>query len=176
VSGIWIALLGWIVLNAARAERAGFEVQHLLRGVRVADVMTPDPITAPADLSVETLIGEYVALFRCSAFPVVGPNGNPVGLVTLSGLRAIAAEARSSLTVGEVATPLERVVIARPDDLVVDLLARFTVGTGRRALVVDGAGGGRLVGIVTASDLERALEVAGVGGADAMPGGSARGS
>jgi CBS-domain-containing membrane protein len=58
---------------------------------------------------------------------------------------------------------MERVVTARPDDLVVDLLARFTVGSGRRALVIDD---GALVGIVTASDVERAVEMAEVASAE----------
>jgi Zn-dependent protease len=163
VSGIWLALLGWIVLNAARAEQAGFELRHLLRGVRVADVMTPDPVTAPTDLTVEALIRHYVGLYRCSAFPVVDHDGSPLGLVTLGRLREVPGDLRSRLTVAEVATPLERVVTAHADEPVVDLLARFTVGTGRRALVIDD---GALVGIVTASDLDRTLEVASVGRTD----------
>jgi Zn-dependent protease/predicted transcriptional regulator len=162
LGGIWLALLGWIVLNAARAEQAGFELRHLLRGVRVADVMTPDPVTAPADVTVEALVRHYVGLYRCSAFPVVRADGSAVGLVTLSRLREVPARMRTTLTAGEVATPMERVVTAQPDDLVVDLLARFTVGSGRRALVIDD---GAPVGIVTASDVERALEMAEAAGA-----------
>jgi CBS domain-containing protein len=162
LGGIWLALLGWIVLNAARAEQAGFELRHLLRDVRVADVMTADPVTAPADVTVEALVRHYVGLYRCSAFPVVRADGSAVGLVTLSRLREVPAHMRTTLTAAEVATPMERVVTARPDDLVVDVLARFTVGSGRRALIIDD---GALVGIVTASDVERALEMADVAGA-----------
>jgi CBS-domain-containing membrane protein len=77
-------------------------------------------------------------------------------------LREVPEHMRTTLTAAEIATPMERVVTARPDDLVVDLLARFTVGSGRRALVIDD---GALVGIVTASDVERALEMADVAGA-----------
>jgi Zn-dependent protease/CBS domain-containing protein len=163
LGGIWLALLGWIVLNAARAEQAGLELRHLLGGVRVADMMTPDPVTAPADVTVEALVRHYVGLYRCSAFPVVRADGSAVGLVTLSRLREVPAHIRSTLTAAEVATPMERVVTARPDDLVVDLLARFTVGSGRRALVIDD---GALVGIVTASDVERAVEMAEVASAE----------
>jgi CBS domain-containing protein len=93
---------------------------------------------------------------------VVRADGSAVGLVTLSRLREVPAHMRTTLTAAEIATPMERVVTARPDDLVVDLLARFTVGSGRRALVIDD---GALVGIVTASDVERALEMADVAGA-----------
>jgi Zn-dependent protease len=165
VSGVWMLLLGWIVLTAARAERAEFELRHLLRGVRVADVMTAGPVTAPAELTVDALVREYVALYRCSAFPVVARDGTPLGLVTLSRLREVPTDLRDTLTLDRVATPIEQVVTARSDDLVVDLLARFTAGSGRRALVVDD---GALVGIVTASDLDRAVQVAEIGGSDTV--------
>jgi CBS-domain-containing membrane protein len=133
--------------------------------------MTPDPVTAPADVTVEALVRHYVGLYRCSAFPVVRADGSAVGLVTLSRLREVPAHIRSTLTAAEVATPMERVVTARPDDLVVDLLARFTVGSGRRALVIDD---GALVGIVTASDVERALEMAEVVSAETTADAAAR--
>lgn len=165
VSGVWMLLLGWIVLTAARAERAEFELRHLLRGVRVADVMTAGPVTAPAELTVDALVREYVALYRCSAFPVVARDGTPLGLVTLSRLREVPTDLRDTLTLDRVATPIEQVVTARSDDLVVDLLARFTAGSGRRALVVDD---GALVGIVTASDLDRAVQVAEIGDSDTV--------
>jgi CBS-domain-containing membrane protein len=67
--------------------------------------------------------------------------------------------------VHQVATPIERLAVARPDEPVVDLVARLGPGTGRRALVVDA--GGDLVGIVTGSDLDRVLEVAAAVGAGA---------
>ena len=154
-----LALLGWIIVDAAGAEAAGFELRHLLRGVLVADVMTADPVSAPADLTVEELIRHYVVPYRCSAFPVTGGGGSPVGLVTLSRIRDVPAEARAATSLAEVAVPLDQVVTARPGDQLLDLLARFTPGSGRRALVLED---GRLVGIVTARDIDRMLEVAGV--------------
>jgi Zn-dependent protease/predicted transcriptional regulator len=163
--GIWMALLGWIVLDGARTEREGFELRHLLGGMRVAEVMTPDPVTVAGDLGVDELISDYLWRYRCSAFPVVGADHRPTGLVTLSRLRELADDARATLRVHQVATPIERVALARPDEPVVDLVARLGPGTGRRALVVDS--GGDLVGIVTGSDLDRVLEVAAAVGAGA---------
>jgi CBS domain-containing protein len=126
--------------------------------VLVADVMTPDPVTAPSGLTVEALVNDLVVGHRCSAFPVVRADGTPVGLVTLSGVRHVPAEARASTVVDQVATPLAQVVTARPDDPMLELLEQLTPGTGRRALVLDTDDA--LVGIVTASDVERAIEVA----------------
>jgi Zn-dependent protease len=165
LGGVWLALLGWIVHDAARAEQAAVELHSLLGDARIEDVMTPDPVTVPADLTVEALIRHFVGLYRCSAFPVVGPDGSPLGLVTLSRLREVPRDLRATATVAQVATPLDRVVTTRPGEPVVDLLARFTPGMGRRALVLDH---GVLVGIVTASDLDRALELAAVDGPAAL--------
>lgn len=158
--GIWLVFVGWIVLNAARAERAQFEMHRLLRGVRVRDVMTPRPVTAPSGLTVDDLVHDYVARHRCSAFPLVDEAGSPVGLVTLSRVRHVPDEARATTLVDEVAVPMDGVVTVGPDDEVDEVVERFAPGTGRRALVVDP--NGTLVGIVTASDVERALERAGV--------------
>lgn len=165
LGGVWLALLGWLVLNAARAEEAGVELRSLLGATRVQDVMTPDPVTVPADLPVEALIRHHVGLYRCSAFPVVDDDGSPLGLVTLSVLRDVPGHLRAVTTVAQVAMPLARVVTTWPGEPVVELLARLTPGTARLALVLDR---GVLVGIVTASDLDRALELAALGGPAAL--------
>jgi len=59
-------------------------------------------------------------------------------------------------------------MVAHPDEPLVDLLARLTSASGRRALVL--GPGGELVGIVTAAEVERALEVATVAGAGSLAG------
>jgi Zn-dependent protease len=158
IGGIWMLFLGWILLEAARAELAGFELRVLLGDARVADVMTPHPVMVPSRLTVDALVHDYVAPHRCSGFPVVRPDGVPVGLVTLSGVRDVPQAARTTTAVDEAARPIDEVVTARPDERVVDLIERFTPGSGRRALVLDS--GGSVVGILTSSDVERALTVA----------------
>ncbi len=166
VSGVWLALIGWIVLSAARTEQARAALHGGLAGVRVDDVMTPDPVTVAADLSVEDLVRHYVTLYRCSAFPLVGPGGGVAGLVTLSRLRDVPPDRRAATRVGDVAVPLADVVTARPEEALVSLVGRLTPASGRRALVLDARG--TLVGIVTARDLDRAFEVADVGGPRAL--------
>src|SRR5690606_5320494 len=91
---------------------------------------------------------------------LVDETGSPVGLVTLSRVRHVPDEARATTLVDEVAVPMDGVVTVGPDDEVDEVVERFAPGTGRRALVVDPDG--TLAGIVTASDVERALERAGV--------------
>ncbi len=63
---------------------------------------------------------------------------------------------RSITLVGDIAVPLSRVPIAAPDEPITALLERLASGEGSRALVVDA---GRVVGIVTPSDLTRLIDV-----------------
>src|SRR4030081_2448991 len=46
--GIWSVFLGWFLLSAARAEQTGAMIRQALSGMSVADVMTPNPVQAPA--------------------------------------------------------------------------------------------------------------------------------
>jgi CBS domain-containing protein len=63
---------------------------------------------------------------------------------------------RSTTLVGEIAMPLSRVPVATQDEPVTALLERLASAESNRALVVDA---GRVVGIITASDLTRLVDV-----------------
>ncbi|MFA1542644.1 site-2 protease family protein [Actinomadura monticuli] len=42
-SGLWLAVVGWFILSSARAEERWTDLRQAARGLRVADIMTPDP-------------------------------------------------------------------------------------------------------------------------------------
>ena len=44
-SGIWIAFIGWFLLQAAAAEDRTLLARQALRGLRVRDVVIRDPVT-----------------------------------------------------------------------------------------------------------------------------------
>jgi CBS domain-containing protein len=97
---------------------------------------------------------------RHSAFPLVLPNGEVTGIVTLNRIRAIPSDRHASTTIGEIACPTNEVPIARPDELVSELLVRLGGCTDGRALVMDGD---RLVGIISPTDISRAATLRGIG-------------
>jgi len=61
--------------------------------------------------------------------------------------------------VNDIATPLDRVPRTAPDELILELLPRMQQSDNGRALVYDE---GRLVGIVSPSDITRAMTLAGL--------------
>lgn len=156
VSGVWLVFLGWFIFAASRDEESQVRIQHAIAGVRVTDVMTSHPHTAPADITVEDFIQRYLLGDRHSAYPVADRDGSIIGLITLAQLRGINSGQRRSTLVREVAIPLPEVPIAAPNEPVTTLLQRLGSQAGDRALVIDA---GHVVGIVTASDLSRLIDV-----------------
>jgi len=156
VSGVWFVFIGLFITFASTAEAAQTERDLLLGGLRVRDVMTPEPLTAPGSISVASLVDQYILRQHVSAYPVIDDLGRPVALMTLERVRAVPAGRRNETSVRAVAAPISEVVVASPDDPVNALVPRLATSREGRALVLDQ---GRLVGIVSHTDIIRALEL-----------------
>lgn len=157
VGGVWLAFIGWFIFAAAREEELQVTTRQALAGVRVVDAMTANPRSAPGWLTVDEFIERYLLGAPHSAYPVADQNGSIVGLVTLRQLRGVAADRRATTTVREIALPLDRVPTAAPLESLSALIERLAMaGHCSRALVMDG---GKVVGIITPSDLARLIEV-----------------
>ena len=154
--GIWFAFLGWFMLQAAQSETSMAEARWALAGTRVGDVMTPDPVVVPPDLSVADFIDRLAPGQRFSTYPVV-EDGRPHGIVSLRTLTGVPVRERDRRRMAEVMTPAEEVPSVSVDEDVVDVLSRFDGGMSR-ALVIDQ---GRLVGVLSGADIVRAIEVGG---------------
>ncbi|MEU2611151.1 site-2 protease family protein [Micromonospora sp. NPDC007271] len=154
VGGLWLALIGWFLIGAAGAEERQARMGSALQGVRVADVMTPQPQTASGEMTVADFVDHYLFAYRHTALPLT-EDGRPVGLVTLDRVRGIPADRRASTTLAEVACRADDLVLAKPDEQLTDLLPRLSACADGRALVVMEQ---RLVGIVSPSDISRAVQ------------------
>ncbi|TMC67026.1 MAG: CBS domain-containing protein [Chloroflexota bacterium] len=155
IGGIWAVFLGWFLLSAARAEEAGGLIRQALAGVKVADVMTPDPVQAPDDISLEEALHSYVLTSRHSTFPTHDVSGHLSGLLTMAALKTVAPDARATTSIKEVICPLDKVSTASPTDPATNLLNVSEGCSEGRTLVVDN---GRLVGIVSPSDISRLMQ------------------
>lgn len=155
--GLWFVFLGWFLLMAARAEETGVVLRDLFSGLQASDIMSSEPVVAPDSLVVTDLLERYAMRHRFSAFPVINDTGQLTGLITLARLKRVPPSERRSARVREVACPLADVPIASPTDPVIDLLERMNASADGRALVLDN---GRLVGIVSPTDVARMIELA----------------
>jgi CBS-domain-containing membrane protein len=154
ISGLWAMVLGWFILGAARAEGARAVLDEGLAGMRIGELMTPHPITVPDTITADELL-ECVRVHRCTSFPLTHDH-EITGLATLARCRAVDPRRRAGVMVRDVAWPIERVTVARPDELAADVLRRVSGGDGR-ILVLEH---GHLRGIVSPSDVTRAVSAA----------------
>jgi Zn-dependent protease/CBS domain-containing protein len=155
IGGVWAVFLGWFLLSAARAEEAGGLIRQALSRISVADVMTPNPVQAPDDISVEEALHGYVLTSRHSTFPTHDAGGRLSGLLTMAALKNVAPDARPTTLIKEVACPLDKVSTATPADPATNLLDVSDGCSEGRTLVVDN---GRLVGIISPSDISRLMQ------------------
>jgi Zn-dependent protease/CBS domain-containing protein len=155
IGGVWAVFLGWFLLSAARAEEAGGLIRQALSGISVADVMTPSPVQAPDDISVEEALHGYVLTSRHSTFPTHDAGGRLSGLLTMAALKNVAPGARPTTRIREIICPLDKVSTATPADPATNLLNVSDGCSEGRTLVVDN---GRLVGIISPSDISRLMQ------------------
>ncbi len=156
--GAWLAFLGWFLLNAARAEARTVLVRQALGGVRVGDLMTAHPVTVRADATLGRFMDDVAWRSRYTTYPVVdGAEGHPVGLLTFRGVAESPRSEWDRRIVAEQMIPMADLATVTPDQQA-DAAFETLMASPSRVLVVDG---GRLVGILSISDIMRATEVAG---------------
>lgn len=128
-----------------------------LSQLSVQDYMTTNLLTFTPDTDIMSAIGTLVK-HRHSGAPVVGPNGELVGVLSEKDCLKIAVAASyegvSPGRVGDFMSP--SAVAIKPDDTLLDAATRFLDSPFKRLPVVQGAGR-TLVGQLSRSDVLRAI-------------------
>lgn len=159
INGVWLGVLGWFLFSAAGSQELQTRLQRSLAGVRVGDVMTPDPVTAPDWITVSDFIARFASVHQATAYPVRDFNGQLSGLVSPHEIRSVAPQTQLSTQLRTIARPLTEVAIAHPQDLLTDVLQQLGDARAGYILVKDGD---RLVGMASPEDIGRALDLAAV--------------
>jgi Zn-dependent protease/predicted transcriptional regulator len=153
LSGVWTALIGWFLGNAAGGARQAQELKDRLRGVRVAELMEPRPATAPPDMSVHEFVTEHVLRRGKRALPVMAA-GRVLGLVSVTDAKKVPPEAWENTPVERIMTPapLHTVAPGSGVDAALRLLAEHALN---QVPVVER---GELAGMLSRADILRYLE------------------
>lgn len=158
--GLWWILIGLFIVTMASMEENQARTGAMLGGLRARDIMTPDPDTADPDQNVADFLHDVAMVRRHSAFPLLGPDNELRGLVTINRIRGLPRERHHEARVSEIACPVEEIPIVRPDELVADILVKLSGCPDGRALVMED---GALVGIISPTDVSRAISLRGLG-------------
>jgi len=159
--GAWLAFLGWFLLNAARGEARAFLVREALTGLRVANLMTPDPVTVERDATLGEFMDGVAWRSRFTTYPVLDA-GAVVGLLRFRDVVAVPRAEWDSHRVSEQMLGMDEVAVVGPWDAAPDALDALAGTAAGRALVIDEEG--RLAGLLSVSDVMRVIEARGVAG------------
>jgi Zn-dependent protease len=155
-SGAWLAFIGWFLLQAATAEARYIATEQALEGVRVRDLMIEEPVTVSADMSLGQFMDEVAWSQRYTTYPVMD-GGRPIGLLAFRSVAGVPRDQWDTRRVRDVMVGRDDVPLLADDEPAIDALAELSESKVNRGLVV--VDDGRLIGLLSITDLLRALEV-----------------
>lgn len=158
-TGLWLALVGWFLHTSAGNEIRARRLRTAVGDVPVGEVMTEHPDCGATWNTVGGFIDRVAADSRQTVFPVLDFTGAPMGAVTVEMLKAVPAGRRDAIPLGRIAARLPSTHLRNADAPVLDLLDLRPVAGELLAVVLDE---GRLIGMVTVTDLTRAVRRSGL--------------
>ncbi|MFI4984615.1 MAG: site-2 protease family protein [Solirubrobacterales bacterium] len=158
--GLWLALIGFFVVMAAGAQAVSARVQAALSGVHARELMSTPVVSIPQRTTTAQAVADFFVPYRYTSFPVVDDHGIVIGVVGLEQIEALASEQRAARPVVEIAERDPGLIVGGEED-VSRVLERPVFARFGRAVVVDE--GGRPVGLISITDVQRALRASRLG-------------
>ena len=153
-NAIWIAAIGWFLAQAARASYEDIQMKRFLESVDAEDLMTPDLVRIPADLTLREAVDRYFMRYDHGAFPVES-DGRTMGLISLRGVRRVPQDEWTTRQVRDTMDEVADHITVEPNARMDHVLAKLQDAERQRVLVVRD---GDVVGIITPSDIARWLD------------------
>jgi Zn-dependent protease len=156
-SGIWLALIGVFLYQAAKSAQAQAAFAGRIGHLRVSDVMDSEPVAIPENLTLDRAESDFFLRYGWPWFPVVDPSRRLVGVVSREAVSSVPDDERLRRPVAS--------VMARDDgssglragleDPLESLLNQESLSRLGAVMAVDS--NGVLRGIVTIDAVRRAL-------------------
>ncbi|MFW6175067.1 MAG: CBS domain-containing protein, partial [Chloroflexota bacterium] len=153
-SGLWMALIGWFLKDAASGTREQATAQNIFADTLVRDVMSPVHESVPVNTSVGDLVAEYFLPRGLRALPVTSA-GRIAGIVTLSDVKELPQDQWDSTPVARIMTsdPLRYVEQDAHFSEAISMMQEHDLN---QVLVLDGD---QAVGMVNRTDVIRYMQV-----------------
>lgn len=154
-SGVWLALIGFVINGSARAATAQTAITSGISKLTVSDVMDREPVAISDDLTVEQALDEYFLRYRWPWFPVVDAAQRFVGLVVRDKADEVPETSRTTSLVSDLLEHDDGTFQVRDDAPLDTLLANRALRRFGAVMAVDVDG--KLSGVITAEQVGRAL-------------------
>ncbi len=157
-SGLWLALIGWFLSNAAEATVAQAGVESSLSGVRVRDAMDLDPPSVAPNEPVTELVQERLLRGEDRSFLVRHDDGGLAGIVTLGDVRRLPRDDWAAARVTDIMTRHTELATIGPDAPLADALRLIQEREVGQLPVVADEHGRDAMGLVTRRGILRLIE------------------
>jgi Zn-dependent protease/CBS domain-containing protein len=154
INGIWIIFIGWFLQNAAVQSYRQVVIEDILEDTPVKRIMYTDVPVVNANLSVKSLVDDYIMRTDNQAF-IVFDGERLAGLVTIDDIRNISPESRTQVMVKDVMTPSQKMIVIAPDEEASEAFQRLQSENIRQLPVING---NKIVGLLRRKDIIRWLK------------------
>jgi Zn-dependent protease/CBS domain-containing protein len=155
LGGLWLALIGWFLWNAAENSYQQLLLQNSLRGLTAGMLAGPATIRVPPDITLRQFAEDYLLNHNQRAFFVGVDGGDALGLITLSDLQKEPRDQWDTISVFRAMTPRERLITVTPRTPAVEALQAMAEHNINQLPVVNGRD---IQGLLTRAALIRAIQ------------------
>ena len=148
----WFMLIAFFIYIGASEEEKSTEINLILEGVKIKDIMSKEVQTVTSGMSIEELV-EYIFRFKHMGYPVVD-DGQLKGIVTFTDIQKVPREERKVVKVSQVMT--KNIISLQEDDDAVNALKLMSLNNIGRIIVKKGE---KISGIVSRTDLMRVVQL-----------------
>ena len=153
LNGIWLAFIGWFLLNAAEASyRQAAAPPPPPQSVGAA--MRTPPVVVPAGLSVAELVARHLLAEGLRA-AMVEDAGQIVGLISVTDVQRVPPELWATTPLRVVMTPAANLAVVGPENSLQEALARLAERNVSQLPVVRN---GAIVGMLSRADVMHFLQ------------------
>jgi CBS domain-containing protein len=157
-SGLWLAFIGWFLLNAAQESVAQVAIRETLSGLHAADVMSHEVPTVPRNMSLEEYGQEVTRTGRrCH---LVTTDDRLVGMINVTALNSVPRHDWGNMSVQGAMLPREKILWARPEESLLGLLERLVAADVNQMPVVSDTenDGAHIIGMITRDSILRVMQ------------------
>jgi Zn-dependent protease/predicted transcriptional regulator len=153
--GLWLAFIGWFLLEASRSSYAQVGIIAGLRDHRVGEIMESDCTPVEGYLSLRDFVDHYVLHSPSRCF-VVSKENHVAGIITPSEVRHVSREKWDQTSVQSVMRPLDNLRKVPPEMPALKALELMTRDNLNQLAVVSE---GHLLGIFSRGQILRFLQL-----------------
>lgn len=156
IDGIWLVVLGWLLTQSNRLYARRMEIERLVIGMTVNDVMDRDYPVVPPTLTVDALLLQHVQREDTDVYPVM-VNDRLLGIVDVARLQRLPEDARQTTRLEEVMNATDSLTVLARTTSIMDALQAFDRSRAEALPVMDEGAPRQLLGMISRRGLVLAV-------------------